>query len=265
MKRFTLPLMIILIGLSVVLVFSNFVTYQGGSPAGYSGSPADAMDCSDCHGGSATSATGILSSDIPVAGYTAGANYTITVTLAGSGKKGFEVSPQNSAGTLLGTLTAGSGTTLKGSGKYITQSSAVTTSPAVWTFTWTAPASGTGTVTFYGAFAITTSTTKVSTMVVNESSASVSDNNNPSTSFVTFPNPVTNQININYFVKEAGYVSLQLFDLNGRLIKDILSENNSSTGNKNTVFYAGNNLKSGVYFLRFTNENIIETRKIIVN
>jgi hypothetical protein len=35
-------------------------------------------------------------------------------------------------------------------------------------FQWTAPAAGTGTVTFYGAFAITTSATKLSTLVVNE-------------------------------------------------------------------------------------------------
>lgn len=265
MKRLFLPSLTVLIAVSTVLIFANFVTFQGGSPAGYSGSPADAQDCSDCHGGSATTATGILSSDIPVAGYAAGTNYTITVTLAGSGKKGFEVSPQNTSGALLGTLTAGSGTTLKGSGKYITQSSAITASPAVWNFTWTAPAAGTGSVTFYGAFAIGTGTTTISTMVVNESSASVSDNYFSISNLVTCPNPVSNQLGINYFVKEAGYVSLQLFDLNGRLVKEIFSENNSSTGNKTETLSIGNHLKSGIYFLRFTNENNVETRKIIVN
>lgn len=253
-----------MVAISVILIFANFINYDGGSPAGYTNSPSDAKNCTQCHGGSATTATGILSSNIPVAGYTPGTSYTITVTLAGSGKKGFEVSPQNTSGTLLGTLTAGSGTTIK-STKYITQSSGVSTNPAVWNFTWTAPAAGTGAVTFYGAFAITSGTTKVSTMVVNESTVSVGETSNEVSNFVTYPNPVTNTLSINYYVKEAGFVSLQLFDLSGRLVKEILSENNSTAGNKTQTVNMNSGLKSGVYFLRYTNENNVETKKIVVN
>ena len=76
--------------------------YPGAAPAGYTGSPSDGHNCTSCHGGTATTATGILSSNIPMAGYTPGASYTITVTLTGPGAKGFEVSPQNASGTLLG-------------------------------------------------------------------------------------------------------------------------------------------------------------------
>lgn len=142
--------------------------YPGGAPAGYTGSPGDGQNCKNCHGGTATTVAGMITSNIPAAGYTPGASYTITVTVTGSNSKGFEVSPQNASGTLLGTLTAGTGNKLVGSGKYVTQSSASNASTAIWSFGWTAPAAGTGTVTFYGAFTASKPVTKLSTLVVNE-------------------------------------------------------------------------------------------------
>ena len=145
--------------------------YSSGAPSGYTGSPGDGHNCTTCHGGSATTLAGIITTDIPTQGYTPGLDYTITVTLTGSGKKGFEVSPQTISGALVGTLTAGTGSKLVGSGKYCTHSIYVAGSSATWNFTWTAPVSGTGDVTFYGAFAITESATKLSTLVVNENTA----------------------------------------------------------------------------------------------
>ncbi len=146
------------------------MAYPSGSPAGYTGSPGDTHHCQSCHGGSAATVAGWITSNIPVTGYVAGTVYTITATVTGTGKKGFEVSPQNITGTQLGILTAGTGSKLVGGTKYVTQSSAgATTGTKIWNFTWTAPAAGTGTVTFYGAFTVGEPNTKLSTMVVNES------------------------------------------------------------------------------------------------
>lgn len=159
---------------SVVLLTGFAAFYPSGAPAGYSGSPGDGSDCSSCHGTAATTAAGWITSDIPAAGYTAGQAYTITATnnMGGSGKYGYEISPQNVAGTLLGTLTAGTNSKLVGSGKYITHSTSSSTIKT-WTFTWTAPLAGTGSVTFYGAFARGYSgPTTLSTLVVSENSAS---------------------------------------------------------------------------------------------
>ncbi len=143
--------------------------YPSGAPAGYSGSPGDGQNCKNCHGGSSATVSGWITSDIPPAGYTSGTIYTITATVSGSGKKGLEVSPQNATGTQLGILAAGSNNHLVGGTKYVTQNSAgSTSSTVVYTFTWTAPALGTGTVTFYGAFCVGKSNTKLSTLVVNE-------------------------------------------------------------------------------------------------
>jgi hypothetical protein len=132
--------------------FNQLNSFPTGAPAGNSGSPADGQTCTSCHGGTATTATNVLTTNVPTEGYTPGQSYTITVTIAGSSaRKGFEVSPQNNNGVMQGTIASGSGSTIIGT-KYITHTSAKTSNPSTWTFTWTAPAKGTGTVNIYGAF-----------------------------------------------------------------------------------------------------------------
>ncbi|CAN5643356.1 hypothetical protein BH11BAC1_BH11BAC1_21690 [soil metagenome] len=161
-------------------------SHQNGSPATRTGSPGDGgATCKNCHSGpTPTTQAGMITSNIPVAGYTGGQTYTITATVSRSGhsKFGFEISPQNITGTQLGTLIVTNTTEMQlvGSGKYITQKTAGTagTNSRTWLFNWTAPATGTGNVTFFGAFNITNSgnnssgdTTVLSTLVVSECSA----------------------------------------------------------------------------------------------
>jgi hypothetical protein len=159
----------------MIFFFSSYgvdeCDYPSGAPAGYTDSPGDGKNCTQCHGGSASPVTGWITSDIPAAGYTTGTTYNITVTVSGSGHKGFEVSPQNVTGDQLGTLIAGTGSHLTGGNKYVTHNSDPTSNPATWTFQWTAPSAGTGEVTFYGAFAVSKNTTKTSTLLVSENTA----------------------------------------------------------------------------------------------
>lgn len=129
------------------------------APAGHSGSPADGKNCTACHSGTAIAKTDIITSDIPVDGYVPGSTYTITVTLNNTGttRFGFQLSPQNNAGNMLGTWGAATAETQVISGKYATHKQAGTngTDSKVWNLQWTAPSAGTGDVTFYGAFNIT--------------------------------------------------------------------------------------------------------------
>jgi len=174
-NRVLFAFLILMAGLWLFSAYSgDNADYPGGAPAGYTGSPGDGKDCVQCHGGATTPVTGWITSDIPVEGYVPGNTYTVTVTLTGSGKKGIEVSPQNPSGNLLGTLVAGTGSKLTGSGKYITQTSSTSANPAVWSFGWIAPAAGTGDVTFYGAFTLNKSVTKTSTLTVQEAAQTFS-------------------------------------------------------------------------------------------
>jgi hypothetical protein len=146
------------------------ISYNGGAPAGYTGSPGDGNNCTGCHLGSASVSPGIISSNVPVSGYVGGTTYSFTITLPGVGNKGFEVSPQDATGSLIGTLISGTGSKLVGSGKYITHSTYSSSNPASWTFQWKAPVAGTGDVTFYGAFAVSKASTILSTLTITDAS-----------------------------------------------------------------------------------------------
>jgi hypothetical protein len=134
-------------------------TSSAGAPAGRTGSPGDGANCTGCHAGSPVTQAGLITSNIPAGGYTPGQTYQITgtVTSPGRTKFGFQISPQSPSGTLLGTLVNAtpSLTQIIGNNKYITHTAAGnqgSNGSHTWTFNWTAPAAGTGNVTFYGAF-----------------------------------------------------------------------------------------------------------------
>jgi hypothetical protein len=175
MKTKNLLVTLLVFGI-VFITFSSFMPYPGGAPSPYyySGSPGDGHDCSSCHG-NASAASGWITSNIPASGYVPGTTYQVTATNSGSGsgKYGFELSPQNNSGQLLGTLAPGTNSKLVGSGKWITHSTS-SNSVSSWTFNWTAPVAGTGSVTFYASFTRSTgSATRNSTLTVSEAVVSV--------------------------------------------------------------------------------------------
>jgi hypothetical protein len=138
------------------------VSNNAGAPAGNTGSPADNKTCAQfgCHPGTATAIIGAITSDVPVSGYVPGTTYTITASVTDPtiSEFGFEISPQDLTGTVMGTLALADPSRTKFTGpnnKYITHTTAGTSAPShsnSWTINWTAPAAGTGDVTFYGAF-----------------------------------------------------------------------------------------------------------------
>ena len=209
--------------LMFVLMFGMILQYQPvtsrstGSPAGKTNSPADNSNCTSCHGGAAASAlAGVITSNVPVAGYTAGSVYTITASVGDSSisRFGFQISPQNNSGFLQGSLTiTNTNETQIVSTKYVTHKSAGTTTTPYhsksWSFNWTAPIAGTGSVTFYGSFLFCNNmnnssgdVTRTSTLVISEAvvtpapnvSIAITGGTNPSCagSSVTFTATPTN-------------------------------------------------------------------------
>lgn len=137
----------------------NLLTAKSaGAPAGNTGSPADGQSCAHtgCHSGTSVERTGIISTTVPATGYLEGETYTVTVTAeeAGIVKFGFQASPQDAAGNILGVmeLTDAVQTKLLSGGAYITHTSSGNSGADIktWSFNWT-PAGSTGDVTFYAA------------------------------------------------------------------------------------------------------------------
>lgn len=244
----------------LVLSFGDDYKYAGGSPAGYTGSPYDNKDCKQCHGGTVSNAEGYITSDIPAEGYLSGQTYTITVSVPGSGKKGFLVSPHDLQGNLLGTLIAGSGTKLVGSNKYITQSSSTTANPGVWTFQWTAPTEAVSEITFYGAFTAGKTVTKISNLQVFLNTTSIHEVNNLSAS--VYPNPVTgSEFYVQFCQNISGIVKIDLFDLQGR---NLSSRNLVAAGDDYTVLITRDAaIQKGVYLLRIEKGKNISVQKLI--
>lgn len=228
--------------------------YPGGSPAGYSGSPGDGRNCTSCHGGTAATETGLITSDIPATGYVPGETYIITASVTGSGGKGFQVSPQDITGNLLGTLTAGSNNHLNGSGKYVTQNSGIGASTATWTFSWTAPVAGTGNVTFYGAFTVSMPVTLLSTMVAEENT-SLGISNNTNQRITISPNPCKDYFTVDHLISGG---KLSITDMNGKMIRSV---ENLSKG-INRIDVAG--LNSGRYVVVLENNGKKMTGNLVV-
>ncbi len=232
---------------------------SGGAPAGNTNSPGDGQNCTHCMGGTATAVTGWITSNVPVTGYLPDSTYTITVTATGAGKKGFEVSPQTTVGALVGTLTAGTGNKLVGSGKYVTHNAAVTSNPAVWTFHWTAPAGGAGDVTFYGSIAVTKTATKTTTLTISQSTVGVEE---PAAQVAKiWPNPCRDRVNVVLKGSAVGKTKLEVIDLSGRTVTTLLNESLPAGASE---YSFGISLASGIYFLRITGNKETSLSRLVI-
>ncbi|MHC1707339.1 MAG: choice-of-anchor V domain-containing protein [Bacteroidales bacterium] len=252
------------LGAAFVLLesFGNpFTKTPQGSPGGYTGSPGDGQNCTSCHGGSAVPVNGWITSNVPVSGYIPGNTYTITVTASGSGNKGFEVSPQTVNGALLGSLTAGAGNQLANSNKSVTHTQAVNANPAVWNFNWTAPATGAGNVTFYGAIVVGKPNVKLCTLVIPESTTGLAENDLPYLS--VFPNVVKESLNFEVFLPKTTKVTAAIYSITGNYISTVISETLSSGKTTKTLEISAN-LHKGVYILKTQGEGFSMSKKFII-
>lgn len=246
-------LVIATIAITSTLTSSN--AHSAGAPNGYTGAPMDngASTCTSCHGGtSITSTTGVISSDIPGAGFVAGATYNFTITMSGAAAYGFEVSAQTPlSSAAVGTLIANSPTT-KISGNYITHNGKIIGTTASWVFQWTAPSTGT-TVTIYGGLNYSNNNSSSSgdiikttsaTYTVNSTSTAIKALENDHSLLSVYPNPTTNFLHINsteVFSKGCIYA------IDGKLVKTLSEDELLSK----TILLS--NLPAGLYYINVSN------------
>lgn len=258
---------------------SDAISNAAGAAPAKTGSPADISNCSDCHASFPQTISGIIKSNIPASGYIPGSIYTITVSIANPAfasyaKMGFQVSPQDSSGAILGNMiiTDAFKTQLVGSGGYITHTFTGTTPDSAgyktWNFNWQAPVAGTGDVVFYGSFLLangnginTGDQGLLSALKVIENTASGIGKNTPDElNFSITPNPASEIIGVflhktNDFIEEV-----QIFDLNGKVL---LKQKNEYLSPKQTLNVCS--LSKGIYFISVFTKNKNFTQKFIKN
>ena len=150
-KTLLLPSLLILGGVYTALTSSS------NPPLGYTGSPGES-NCTSCHGGTALNSgpatrSLLLNGSVPTA-YVPGQTYNVSLTVnrATRVKFGFQLKVEDGNGSDAGTLISTTNRTDLASG-YLSQTwngnTATTSGTITWNFQWTAPAAGTGDVTFY--------------------------------------------------------------------------------------------------------------------
>jgi hypothetical protein len=156
------PAALILLLATIASLAPEAAAYSDVPPAGRTGAPGETT-CTSCHGALNDGQGTLLLGGVP-SSYVPGEHYTFTVSLsrAGATRWGFEVTSLfTTGGAYAGTLAAPSNLTLfqtKTSKGYVSHTNTLgadgtfattTDGPVVWSFDWTAPASGAGNVTFY--------------------------------------------------------------------------------------------------------------------
>jgi hypothetical protein len=83
-------------------------------------------------------------------------------------------------------------------------------------------------------------------------------------SVILYPNPFTEKLTYNYFLRKDFSVSIDLYDITGKVIEKVLKTQSQveglHTGDINASQYG---LKPGIYYLRFTFDNKVITNKIV--
>lgn len=274
MKK-TIQVIGLMIGLVVIWVtalpMQDAHSNTSGSNSGKTGSPGDGQNCTQCHAGTPTTQTGLITVNTPVNGYVPGTTYqvTATVTFQGRTKFGFQVSPQNTTGQQLGTLIATNTaeTQTQVNGKYITHKTAGTSGPTgtkTWTFDWTAPAAGSGPVTLYGAFNSTNSMSNsagdivyLSTTTVQEDLSALIAEDNFIPELTVFPVPANDFVEFRAPNAANDFYSIDVYDISGSMVQTAATQ--TLQGFRLSI----SELPSGIYFVKVYTPEGFTVRRIL--
>ncbi len=80
--------------------------------------------------------------------------------------------------------------------------------------------------------------------------------------YQNYPNPFNPSTNLEFGISDLGFVSLKVYDLNGREIETLVNERLSPGNYK--VKFDGTNLSSGIYFYKITAGTFSQTKQMIL-
>jgi hypothetical protein len=293
-KSFFLPSLFIASSL-LLLAFHQGVTInnsyhkspnQSNGPAGgKTGAPGE-QNCTSCHSGSAldgaTENNFVLldANNMPVLSYVAGATYTVNLALTSNpAKKGFQSTVLTSSNVMAGTFTAALTTqivnaTISGAQRNYAEHKATSNSSAtpLWSWTWTAPATNVGNVTFYIAANKTNNNNNtngdqiyLSQHVITAPSSGVGLTEVENISaFNLFYAADTQLATITFESLQQGSIDLKLVDMNGKAWSIKQNEQVIIGKNKITADLSGSYPK-GTYILQAIINGKPFTKNIIIN
>ncbi len=247
------------------------------------GSPGSSSSCGGCHGGGPGTTAAALQirklSTGPngpiVTQYMPDTNYIVKVVgnHATLTHFGFQLTALKTANTNAGTFSNLPGTVHSSTvgNKLIVEHAtqlAKTNNQFEATFNWKAPASGTGTVTFYGIINAVNNNSQVGgdkpsppfTIALSETTPASVGNVEQLMRVEVYPNPVTTQLNVKTGNIEKGTYALSAYDLNGKQIfhTTLTITNAGQEASINTVDWA-----SGIYHIQLSKGEIKKTIAVI--
>ena len=233
------------------------------------GAPGESS-CTSCHSGNTQSGASVntltvLSGTTPVTHYTPGVTYNVGLTMSPvPTRRGFQAVAMNSSNTVVGTV----GVLV---GARIVSNRAMHSSNAdvAWSWTWTAPSTDVGNVTFYVAsMAAGGSNNQTGDVVylsqhIIGSSASISETVKDKYNFNAGYSSSNNSVIMDFNSLVAGEMYFNLVDLNGRSVFTY-KMGTSSIGSNNEKIVLPEDLKNGMYVVNmFVNNNAMEQKIMI--
>ena len=249
-----------------LLLASGFL-FAKPSNTGYSGAPGSKGTCaSSCHGSGKGS---IIINGLPTE-YEPQKTYDIVVTYSSGSKiSNFNLSSRVGSSTVVaGTFTAKSNSSLYSING--TESGIHASSNNIDTakFTWTAPAEGTGNVSFYlaGMQGSTKSgtNTKIVAAVLEKITTNISNNEIPNelTLYQNYPNPFNPTTTISFSIPRESNVTIDVFNLLGQKIFTLVDKVKENGTYK--IIFDGSNLAAGAYIYRIQNEGKVFSKKMLL-
>ena len=267
-----------------ILVVNNHQTahtFSGMPPVGKTGADglSDANLCTNCHVGVVNSGAGsidILFND-GLAEYIAGETHNITVTVNDPNiqtKFGFEMEARDGAGNDVGEFVASAmnvAITEDSGRSYIHHLNADDNN--TFDFEWIAPASGTGDVTFYAAgvagngnFQSSEDNTYAADLAVSETFPDgINDPNLANIHVNVYPNPVIDQINVNYVLDATQNIQIVVMDMSGKVMERLFDGQQTAGQQQNSFRISKENYQTGNYLLFIHGEDFFANQQFFVN
>lgn len=265
----------------IVKKFTKSHFFSGGAQSGLTGAPGE-NNCTQCHttgtvqDGSVQNAFTLLDAGLsPTTSYIPGASYTASIQLVSNpAKRGFSSvaldGTDSNAGAFAGSGIGGTQDFSSGGRDYVSHTiTSNTDATTFWAWSWTAPATSVGDVTFYVASNETNNdgTTGgdviyLSTHVVTDANASISESTNE-TSFTAGFNTTSNKVMIDFTYLAAGDMHLNLVDMTGR---SVFTSNlgQSEIGENSESIALPSDLNEGMYVVHFFVGNKAMSANIMV-